>query len=286
MREAEPLEESGARVPRWRRPGEFPRGARRVGFLHLAWVSEKARRGASHAGEGRSTASVSPPSQPASTGFGVQGPIRRSCFRCRSERVDNEFGSWVAPSMTAWKLLERRLLLDRPWLRVYAERLLLHNGNVIEEFHLFDSPPWVAVIPIRSDGQLILVRQYRRGLGRESCELPAGVIEPGESPRDAAARELLEETGGVAEELRPLIELSPEPSRSTHRAHFFIGYGVRTERSPALDATEELRTELVSPSEVLDRVERGRIDHAAHAAAILLAERRGWLCTSPESALR
>ncbi len=183
--------------------------------------------------------------------------------------------------MTPWKLLERTLVLDRPWLRVYAERVGLQNGQIIEEFHLFDSPPWVAVIPIRSDGQLILVHQYRRGLGRVSCELPAGVIEPNESPMEAAARELLEETGAVATELRPLIELSPEPSRSTHRAHFFVGLGVRIERPPVLDRTEELRSEIINSTELLLRVERGEIDHAAHVAAILLAARRGYLATTP-----
>jgi 8-oxo-dGTP pyrophosphatase MutT (NUDIX family) len=139
------------------------------------------------------------------------------------------------------------------------------------------SPPWAAVIAITPDQQLVLVEQYRHGLGRTSLELPSGVIDKGEQPLQAAQRELREETGYQSHEWERLVELAPEPSRSTHRAHFFIATGAQLSGCAQPEASEVINVRLAPIDTVLDDVVRGRIDHAAHVAAILLAARRGLL---------
>ncbi len=176
-----------------------------------------------------------------------------------------------------WTVLSRKTLLDRRWLKISEECVQLPNGTIIDEFHLLHSPPWAAVIAVTPDRQMVLVEQYRHGLGRTSLELPSGVIEQGEQPMQAAQRELLEETGYQAAGWEFLADLAPEPSRTAHRAHFFIANDARATGCAQPDANEIINVRLVPVDAVLEHVVQGRIDHAAHVGAILLAARRGLL---------
>ncbi len=179
--------------------------------------------------------------------------------------------------MQPWTVLSQKTLLDRKWLRITEDSVRLPNGTVIDEFHVMHSPNWAAVIAVTENSQIVMVEQYRHGLGRTSLELPSGVVDPGERPLDAASRELLEETGYCAQRWESLIEVSPEPSRSTHRASFFVAYGAERVGDARLEASEIINVRLTDVDRLIDQVMRGQIDHAAHVGAILLAERRGLL---------
>lgn len=178
-------------------------------------------------------------------------------------------------AMTPWTVLSDKLIADRRWLRVHEQSVLLPNGTRIDEFHLLESPSWVAVLPVTQTGSVILVQQYRHGLGQVSRELPAGVIDPGETPSAAAERELLEETGYVADDIVPLIELYPEPHRSTHCAHFFVAHDVRYSGRANPEPSEVLEVISQSRADLIEDALSGRIRHAAHTAAILVAHARG-----------
>jgi len=174
-----------------------------------------------------------------------------------------------------WKVLDSRTLIDKRWLEVHEQRIELGHGATIDSFHLIVSPSWTGVLTVTQDDEVVLVRQYRHGLGGESLELPAGVLEPGESPLDAAQRELVEETGFAAEGWQPLIEVSTEPARHTTRAHFFFARDARCVAEPSLDESEHVQVVLVPRSELLSLLDRGEIVHGVHVAAILTAARRG-----------
>ena len=103
------------------------------------------------------------------------------------------------------------------------------------------------------------------------------MIDPGEQPLDAAKRELFEETGYKSAAYTALIEVSPEPSRSTHRAHFFVAHGATQAGVARPEASEVIDIRLLKREELLNELASGRIDHAAHLGAILLAEKRGLL---------
>lgn len=179
--------------------------------------------------------------------------------------------------MKPWRVLASEVLVDRPWLRVRQERIALPTGATIDEFHVVEAPTWVGVVALTAQGELVLVDQYRRGLGAVSRELPAGVIEPDETPLEAARRELLEETGYAAEEWIALSSVSPEPSRNTARAHLFVARGARRAAAQRLDADEVLAVHVAPVAEVLAELEGGGIQHGTHVGALLLAERRGLL---------
>lgn len=179
--------------------------------------------------------------------------------------------------MSSWRVLTSRRLLERRWLTLHEQRVRLPTGTEIDEFHLIESPDWVAVLAITPEARVVMVEQYRHGAGRASLELPAGVIDPGETPAEAARRELAEETGFAAGHLVPLSTVFPEPARHTNRAHFFVASGVALRGEQRLDEGEHIRVRIVGRRELLEAIEGGTVVHAAHVGAIFLAMHRGLL---------
>jgi len=179
--------------------------------------------------------------------------------------------------LPAWQVLSDTPLISQRWLEVREQRVRLANGHEIERFHLIRGPNWASVLCLTAEREVVLVRQYRHGLGGTSLELPAGVLEAGEVPLEGARRELREESGFEAESIEPLLSIAPEPARNSTRAHFFFARGAVRVSELALDSSEDLEVLLVPVEELLDLIDRGHIVHAAHIAAILLAWRRGLL---------
>jgi len=176
-----------------------------------------------------------------------------------------------------WQVLNEVTLVDTRWLRLREQRVKLNNGHEIEQFHVVDGPDWSAVVAVTPDDQVVFVRQYRHGARGLSLELPAGVIEPNEPSQRAAERELLEETGYVADSWQPLVVLSPEPARHSNRAHFFVALGARPFAEATPEPSEELLVEL-HPMNAIERlIQDGEISHGVHIGVILLAARRGFL---------
>ena len=95
-----------------------------------------------------------------------------------------------------WTVLGTEYLHRGPWLTVRRDRVRLPAGAVLDDYHVLEYPAWVSVVAVTPDDRLVLVRQYRNGVGAVHDELPAGTVEPGDPDSLAAAkRELLEETG-------------------------------------------------------------------------------------------
>ena len=108
-----------------------------------------------------------------------------------------------------WKVLDSKYVLQKPWMTVRQDKVKLPTGAVIPEYYVFEYPAWVNVIAITAEGQFVLVRQYRHGIGRETWEIPAGVVETTDkTPLAGAQRELLEETGFGGGEWRELMRVS------------------------------------------------------------------------------
>ena len=132
--------------------------------------------------------------------------------------------------------------------------------------HLADAVHAVALTP---DDEVLLVRQFRAGSGRDSLEIPGGLVDPGEDPCAAGARELLEETGYAGDPPEFLGTLWSNPSLMTSRISTIVIRNARPVAEPDLDDNEELTIERVHRSEIPRLIREGRIDHALVVAGLL-----------------
>ena len=177
--------------------------------------------------------------------------------------------------MKPWQVLDSKQLISERWLQLREDRVRLANGHEIERFHVIHGPDWASVLCVTNDSEVVLVRQYRHGIASASLELPAGVIEPDETPEAAARRELVEETGYEADDWVCIQNVSTEPARHTTRAHFFCARGARLTRAAAPEESEVLELVKVPLADLKRLASDGSIVHGVHIGAIFTAFERG-----------
>ena len=168
-----------------------------------------------------------------------------------------------------WKTLKSEYLFNRPWLTVRRDRVQIPNGQINDEFYVLEYPDWVNVIAITEDGDFVMERQYRHGLGKTCYEIPAGVIEEGETPLDAAKRELLEETGYGDGEWREMMTLSGNASTTNNLSHCFVATNVKKlSNEQHLDRTEDITVCLFTKDLVLDLMHNDKVKQSLMAAPL------------------
>ena len=144
---------------------------------------------------------------------------------------------------------------------VEVERRRFPNGQE-HEVAIVRHPPSVVLVPIADDGRVILIRQYRASVGREMWEIPAGSVDEGETPEQAAARECEEEIGLAPGRIERVRGLFPTPGFCDEELIFFR---VSQLRSPAPDSQhkpdedEDIHSQLVTLEDARSMVERGEI---------------------------
>ena len=128
----------------------------------------------------------------------------------------------------------------------------------------------VTVVALTPDREMVLVRQYRMVVGRDTFELPSGHIDAGETPEVAARRELLEETGMASDRLEFLGVLVPDVGRLANRMWCYFAPDVRRVAAP-IESGEGISVVTVPAREAMAMAGDGRIDHALNLSALFLA---------------
>ena len=173
------------------------------------------------------------------------------------------------------ELLEERILDSAAafrggFLNVDAVRVRLANGR--ETVHeVVRHPGAVAVIALREDGKLLLVRQYRTALERMTLEIPAGKLERGEDPLLAAGRELTEETGYSAGRLDYLMPVAVAAGYSDELIHLYMATELSA-GAPNPDDDEFVASEWVELDVLVDSVLDGRIEDSKTVIAALICD--------------
>ena len=177
-----------------------------------------------------------------------------------------------------WKVLSSEYLFRRPpWLTLRQERLQLPTGREIPEYWISEFPPWVNVVAVTAADQVVMIRQYRPGIGEVHFEIPAGVVDGQDADfLTAARRELAEETGYGGGRWSPLMTLSANPALTTNLTHTFLAEEVEPLGAAAPDLTEDLRVHLIPLGELPALIDAGEVVQALHAAPLLryLLQRR------------
>jgi len=169
--------------------------------------------------------------------------------------------------MPAWRPLEREVVHDCRVFKVCRTAARNPRSDETLDFFTLDAPDWVNVVPVTPAGDIVIVRQYRHGARGTTLEIPGGMVDPGESPAQAAARELLEETGYAAEALEELGSVNPNPALFANRCTSFLARDARAVAGILNQGDEETRVEIVAAADVPGLLRAGEIDHALVVAA-------------------
>lgn len=170
-----------------------------------------------------------------------------------------------------WKVLESEYLHKEPWLTIRKDKCQLPNGNIVPSFYVNEYPEWVNAFALTKEGKVIMVKQYRHGLGEVGIELPGGVAEEGESMEEAVKRETKEETGYVFEKLEYLGKISANPSTTNNYMHMFLARGGTKVSGQNLDETEEVEIVQLTIEEVKNLVKENKIMQSLHVSCIFYA---------------
>ncbi len=135
------------------------------------------------------------------------------------------------------------------------------------DFYILESTPWVNIIPLTPENEVILIRQYRHGIRDLTLEIPGGLVDGQDTPEQTAIRELREETGYKATEMIPLGNVLPNPAIQDNRCYTFLAKNVILAGEQQLDEQEDIEV-LRRPFEEIPRLIReGEIDHSLVVAA-------------------
>jgi len=167
-----------------------------------------------------------------------------------------------------WEVVATEQLQDCAVFSVSRLTSRSPRSGELHPFYRIEAEPWVNVVPVTEDGQLVMVRQFRHGAGRVTLEIPGGIVDPGEEPGQAASRELLEETGFAARELRPIGVVNPNPALFANRVHTYLASGAHRVGEIQNAGHEETVVELVPEARVPELLRQGEIDHALVIAAL------------------
>ena len=144
---------------------------------------------------------------------------------------------------------------------VQVESITLPKGHKLDA-EIVRHPGSVVIVPRNDANEIALVRQYRHAVGRDTWEIPAGSLKPGEDPRAAARRECQEEVGLVADRLEPLGSFFPTPGYCNEEMHFFLAAGLREPRADEeahQDEDEDIEVRWVALPELRAMIARGEI---------------------------
>lgn len=175
--------------------------------------------------------------------------------------------------MKKWEVLNETDVSPSHWFPIKQHEVRLPNGTIVDDYYITTLPPVAMVLAVTVGNMLVLVNQYKHGLGEFMFELPAGFQQENKSIEETALAELEEETGirTTIDNLFPLGKFSNIPTKSSQITHGFLARGVSINTQQNLDITEEIEVVLKSPMEVIEMIKDGDIWVADTVSVIMKA---------------
>jgi ADP-ribose pyrophosphatase len=172
--------------------------------------------------------------------------------------------------MSKWETLDSRYVWESQWYKLRQDRLCTPSGHQFT-YTLVDHPGAVWVVPVTPDGRVALIWQYRHTVDDWCYEVPAGGVSPGQTPEEVARRELLEEVGGRAADLRFVGQFYTSNGISNEVAYVYLATGVELGEAHR-EPTELMEIRLVPVDEALRMAREGEVTDGPSALALLWCE--------------
>ena len=165
------------------------------------------------------------------------------------------------------KILNSAMIYEGPIFGVRKDEVEEPSGLRTTR-EVITHPGSVVVLPVLDDGRIVLIRQYRHATRQHLWELVAGRMDPGETPKQGAARELLEETGYRAKRFTTILDIFPTPGFLEERMYILLAEGLTAgEAQPEFD--EQIETRAYKVKELKQMIEKGRLRDGKSIAGIL-----------------
>ena len=170
--------------------------------------------------------------------------------------------------MQKWQVEESKIVFDAsPFFRLKQERCILPNGDIIPDYNIMEEADIVMVLAITKSQNVILVEQYKHGIGEVCLALPGGLCEA-DNPLEDIQRELQEETGYRSEDWQQIGSYIKDPTRNPNRIHIFLAKDCYLAAETAFDPTEFITVRTLALSDLEIAIKDGRISTIHSIAAI------------------
>jgi ADP-ribose pyrophosphatase len=156
-------------------------------------------------------------------------------------------------------------------LKLRVDIIQFKNGKISQR-EIVEHPGAVAIVAINEKKEVILVTQFRKPVEEVLLEIPAGKIDRAESPLECAKRELLEETGYVAEDWKEIFSLYTTPGFSNEKIVIYMAKGLKQQNDLPMDSQEIYKCELLKIDKVIEMIKLNHIKDAKTAAGIFAAK--------------
>ena len=162
-----------------------------------------------------------------------------------------------------WRRRSSEIIADCRVFQVRRDVSMSPHKGSEHDFFVLESSDWINIIPLTPNNEVVMIEQYRHGSEEVTLEIPGGMVDAGESPREAATREMLEETGYAATgEVIALGKVRPNPAIHNNWIHTFLARDVSLQQQPIFDSTEHTVVRLVPLADIPRLIVNGTINHA------------------------
>ena len=180
----------------------------------------------------------------------------------RSEETGGARSSDAAQNLS-WQRRSSEIIADCRVFRVRRDVSVSPHKGSEHDFFVLESGDWINIIPLTANEEVVLIEQYRHGSEEVTLEIPGGMVDAGELPQSAAAREMLEETGyAAAREVINLGKVRPNPAIHDNWIHTFLARDVELRQKPVIESTEHTVVRLVPLADIPRLISDGSINHA------------------------
>ncbi len=169
----------------------------------------------------------------------------------------------------AWKTLSSKALIDESFFKLIKQECTLPDGKIMPSYFTFEFNSWANIFAITKGKEVVLVEQYRHSAKKNFFEIPGGAVELGEDPKNAAIRELKEETGFLAENIELVCKQYPNPALQNNSMYTYLALDCEKLFEQKLDPFEDIKVHLVALDRLEDWIEANdQFNHSIVLASI------------------